>query len=63
MTAEAHRFTALACRSAAAIWRDDGNPVHAAFAPTLDTWAANAEARARDAAIPEQNDLFANQKG
>ncbi len=50
--------TALACRSAAAIWRDDGSAPHRAFADELDTWADRAQALALAAERGGQLDLF-----
>lgn len=52
------RFTAAACRSAAALWRNDGSEAHRAFADTLDQWATNADRRAVEAESG-QRDLFA----
>lgn len=47
-------FTAAAHRSAAAAWRQSDSAAQRAFAPVLETWAANAERRAQS----DQPDLF-----
>lgn len=49
-------FTAAAHRFAAEAWRQSDSAAQRAFAPVLDTWAANAQARAD--APAGQRDLF-----
>jgi hypothetical protein len=52
--AEIARFAAGAYRYAAEAFRHSPHEAQRKFAPTLDTWAANAERRAE----PDQGDLF-----
>ena len=49
-----HLFTAAAHRFAAQAWAASDSEPHRRSAPVLETWAANAERRAR----PDQPDLF-----
>jgi hypothetical protein len=52
--AEIARFSAAAHRYAAEAFRNSPFEAQRRFAPTLETWAQNAERRAE----PEQPDLF-----
>lgn len=52
------RFTASAHAYAAEVFRGSPHASQRAFAPVLDTWAANALARADQAQHDQQQDLF-----
>lgn len=56
--AESAAFTAAAHAYAAEVFRNSPSEAQRNFAPTLDTWAANALARAERLAATEQPDLF-----
>lgn len=57
-TAESHRHTAAVCRTEAEVRRQSPHAHQREFAAVLDTWAANAEARALALDTPSQRDLF-----
>ena len=54
--AESAAFSAKAHRYAAEVFRNSPHEAQRNFAPVIDTWADNAEARSRLG--PEQADLF-----